>query len=402
MTRITPLLAAMMITGCSLLDPPLSMGIPRYDTAPGQVHAGNRSGNDTSLLVSAVRYGKGYDWRRDTAWNSAGSELVMFRLSSELFAGEGPGKEGPEEIVAIRTGEKERVSPGPDLHHIIGGHLYTEYSDRKGTSIGRDGTILFTYPEQEMLSGLLDTCGNVYTLGRNPYLGVMTYRKNGTAVLSCYGGIPFGGFGRPGYGPGGALYSCDGHICFGFRNVIEESGFAHCVTDGEETVMGRIGDFIALDCRVRPEGRYLLADSNGEVLMEGPGLECRYSREDYPPPASGSLTFHFELPIAYLDYSKDKEERTDLFCSLGFMWLDPTGKEFYENGGGLDFVREPDIEGFYYPSRNCGTVAYGELALALTPRSGGRPLVRLGKEEYGIDIEGFLSGIQIDVSPPTK
>lgn len=104
---------------------------------------------DTTIFVSAIIMNDDYDWRRDTAKRTCGCELVLLK--------------DKEKILSLEVSEDNFISPDPDMHHIIDGHLYTDFSTKCETIIKCDGSIILRYPGREYLCGLLLKDGFIYT-----------------------------------------------------------------------------------------------------------------------------------------------------------------------------------------------------------------------------------------------
>ena len=165
---------------------------------------------DTVLYVSGVVFDDGYDWRSDTLYRRTDGYLVLFR--------------NDEFLQILEAGSKQRISLDPDMHHLLGGHLYTEYSDGDRTTIGCDGKTLFSYYGREMLRGLLVEGKDVYTLGANRDGSGFSFRKNGNEILSRRDGTIIGRMSEnPAY-PGGALYRDHHSLCFCYSRESASGG----------------------------------------------------------------------------------------------------------------------------------------------------------------------------------
>lgn len=403
---MTPILAFLMVSACSLLDPPMPLGQPRFSTGKGAGTSGGQeleqTGPDTTVFVSAVRYDGGYDWKRDTAWDAAGSEVVLLRMGLEEFAESGPGHEGPKVIVAVRTGRNERVSPGPDLHHIIGGHLFSEYSDGAGTTVTRDGIPLFSYPEQELLCGIVDTCGSVYTLGRSKDGLGLSFRKDGKPLLVKGEGMPFGDFNGMGYGPGGALYTCGGELCFTYSRTAGQKEELFAVTGGEERVIRSGTGFTTHDARILEGGKVAMVISEeGKAFLYSPQGITNITREGMEL-EDGRIIFPERGPYVFARYRGPSSGWCGIPLGTGFMRVGYPSDLVYADRDFLGIVPEESLEGCYIPSRGCGTMIGNDVIMALTPRDGGRPFIMWRGRRVELEMEGFLSGIEVEISPPRK
>jgi hypothetical protein len=96
----------------------------------------------------------------------------------------------------VPVGAEYETSGAPDMHRIIDGHLYTDYSTEMETIIKRDGKTLFGYDGRECLHGMEVVDANVYTLGQNRDGDGFSFRKNGEILISRNAGYVTGGLQR--------------------------------------------------------------------------------------------------------------------------------------------------------------------------------------------------------------
>ena len=207
-TSILIALLPFLAGGCILLDNDLNSGPPRAGTFfRGHGDDGEQEGGgeivrqaDTSIYFCAVRFDDDYVWQRDTAYGSVPYELLLFKDF--------------EQILSIKSSEASCISPDHDTHHIIDGHLYTEYSNLTRTTIGRDGAVILDFSGREFLKGLMPHDGDIYTLTEKRDGNGFNFRKNGELLFTKSGGSVFGGMDDPSYGPTGALYFDRGDLTF--------------------------------------------------------------------------------------------------------------------------------------------------------------------------------------------
>lgn len=124
----------------------------------------------STYYVCAVSYPDGYNWINDEEKGSVEARLILYE------------EETP--VLEIPIGDKEEVSSDVDTHHLIGGHLYTNYMADNHTTVKRDGELLFAYSVPERIVGLLVEGNDVYTLGQNPTGKGFSCRKNGEILLA--------------------------------------------------------------------------------------------------------------------------------------------------------------------------------------------------------------------------
>lgn len=242
-----------------------------------------------------------------------------------------------QEILRIPT--DSLASAEADSHHLIGGKLYTEHCSLGRTRIALDGKLLLEYDGSEWLAGLLEYDGSIYTLGMKRNGKGFTLRKDGVIQVTKDQGIPFGGFNHGCFPATGALYEDLNKCCFGFWYDDKLTLQNFFVENGKEI---RTQDQAAADRKdiLRINGVYHYFspwDGNGDVS---------FITDD-------GKTVSYTIP----------EDR-------------------------------------YFPSARCGALLNGSLILALSSKSGGKPVLKQGDEEKQYDINGFLSGVEVVISLP--
>lgn len=191
---------------------------------------------DTVIYMTALEFPEGYDWRRDTSFGEVSGRVVLYRDSVR--------------VLEIPAGPGSLASLDPDLHHLVDGHVYTESCTEDGTVIGLDGTELFSYPDRELLCGLLVEGTDVYTLGRNRSGSGFSLRRNGDILFSRPSGSVSAHFSaRPDY-PSGALYRDGGHMYFSYWQPYGTHREWYVVEDGSESRVD-VPDDRVYDIRVR-------------------------------------------------------------------------------------------------------------------------------------------------------
>ena len=127
--------------------------------------------------ITAFNYPQNYDWAADPERGTVKCSLVVFREGTP--------------ILKVPVGDEYKVSPDPDMHRVIDGHLYTDYSTDEITLIKKDGKPLIEYPAPEMICDFNVVNGNVHTLGHSRSGQGFSYRINGRAVLERDSGYSF-------------------------------------------------------------------------------------------------------------------------------------------------------------------------------------------------------------------
>lgn len=148
--------------------------------------------------VTALDYKDGYDWLHDT-------EKGMVKCSLVVFADGIPA-------MKVAVGEEYHVSPDPDMHRMIKGHLYTDFSTDTETIVKKDGKEIFRYQERESMVGMTVAGDDVYTLGKRRNGEGFCFRKNGEAIVERADGRAFP-----------LLQNDDGIISFAFCEMIEDA-----------------------------------------------------------------------------------------------------------------------------------------------------------------------------------
>lgn len=367
-----------LFTSCTLLlDPPLSLGSPRAEDhrrgSPSGALAGG--GRDTLMLVSAVCFPESYDWQRDSAYGNVACTLRLFR--------------GKQDVLGIPAGPGTTVSASPDGHHIIDGELYTVYSDAGGTCIGRGGNPLAHWAEREYITGLLPSGGDVYTLGVDDG-GGLVFRCNGREFFKDPGGIPFGGFGSDTYGPGGALYSDGGAVCFAYLRGGSETVF---VRDGEQD-----GPPIApmatniLDARYIDGGKYVLYNQSGKTMLYENG-SCR-TVKGFTFTDAGLVKLDGRIFCAgnCTGTENDSEYCAAWNPRISFIFHGRPDR-LYQDGATFVSLYLDEYPACRFFGKSCGKAFDGSIAVALTPRDGSAPFVSYKGARTEYPVHGFLSGV---------
>lgn len=301
---------------------------------------------DTTVYVSAVVFNDGYDWRADTLYQRATGCVVLFRNG--------------EEILSIEAGAGRKVSLDPDLHHLMDGHLYTEYSGSENTTVTRDGKELFTYPGREFLCGLLVEGRDVFTLGASRSGKGFSLRKNGMEMMSGRDGVVLGRLSETPSFPTGALYRDGGSLCFCYRRPSEAAGgMDECVMviDGQESSFG-LPDAASYDIRI--------VDGKPDIKPKNTMPDRRYNYSD------GSYVAQV---VSYADGT------------------------FSANGPRERFPHKMYDRYYFFSAANAfllGSVLY----VAVTPvQQGKAPFLWVNAEGFTYDINGFLTGVEASVGP---
>ena len=121
---------AVMSCGLTEVGEPVRRPGGEVWTGPG-VNVGNDDPDRTICYVTLMSYPDGYDWRADREKGSVKCSLIV--LANGL------------PMMKVPVGDEYETSSDPDMHRMIDGHLYTDYSTDSETVIKKDGRQLFRY-----------------------------------------------------------------------------------------------------------------------------------------------------------------------------------------------------------------------------------------------------------------
>ena len=353
---------------------------------------------DTAIFVSAVIVPEDYDWRRDTAYGAVSCEVQVL-------------KNGVRQL-SVRAGADEPISISPATHHLFGGHLYTERATDSGTIICRDGEPCISYPEREVLKGFLINNGIVYTLGKDLDGDGFNYRKDGAIVLSQESGTIFGDFTSPSYGRTGALYLDNGAVCFCFRN----SSTCYTVRDGEmQSMRLSVRAARVKDMRLIGSSCYYVADYTTSMLVFSPSRTYTLPTETAWQYAG--IFEHVGEPWIMADASTkticrplaQAEEETGMVFTGNGNFVYPGPRRIYsiscdagtmglrDDNGELLYIRDST----YFFGPHCAQCVEDRMYVLINPREREeRPSMWLDGKLDVVDVNGYLTNIEVEISPP--
>ena len=198
MKRIIYIIAALTAAaGCSLSETGQSQRPDREDIWKNPAFNADSSSTDRKrCYITGLDYPDGYDWRADSENGTVKCSLVVFTDGRP--------------VMKVPVGHEYHVSPDPDMHRVIRGHLYTDYSTEDETVIKKDGQEIFRYQGREMILGMAVSDGDVYTLGQPRHGDGFTYRRNGDILIGSSSGNAFP-----------RLQQDGDTLCFAFSKPIE-------------------------------------------------------------------------------------------------------------------------------------------------------------------------------------
>lgn len=364
-------------------------------TGPG-ANVGKEDPDKTVCYITLIDYPGGYDWRADREKGSVKCSLVV--LANGL------------PMMKVPVGDEYETSSDPDMHRMIGGHLYTDYSTDSETVIKKDGKMLFRYPGRELICGMLVDSSGVYTLGHPRDGDGFTYRRNGEILLERSAGRSFE-----------RLYRDRADICFSFSEPVassaEEIERYYHVRNGEitqvalredvkkvwditsdEGIVYYVADIVGVDDPVvfagagmtvldMPEsasmaGCRILADSE-VVCVEGISVsQGRPLNAFLWTNSNGYYAFKTGLTMSSANCSGGS-----VFCVLNSPSLTICG-QIYLNG---DIVSAP----FNYTSMSSRTavMADGILYVGLSSKPGARPQIWKDGVLEKLDYNGYICSV---------
>lgn len=188
------------VTSCGLSE---VGGGSASEKVTGGIWGGPLGNPSTGVLeqvcyMTAFDYKKGYDWKADPSRESVRCSLVVYADG--------------EMIMKVPVGDVYEISADPDMHRIIDGHLYTDYSTETETVIKKNGETLFRYPERESICGMVVRSGDVYTLGQSRDGNGFAYRRNGEILFARQTGTVMG-----------QLRNASDSLCFAYYDRIQSA-----------------------------------------------------------------------------------------------------------------------------------------------------------------------------------
>lgn len=341
---------------------------------------------DTILYMCGVRITDGYDWQRDSGIGIAKEEIVFFKDTVET--------------VHFPTGYDEEASTDPDTHHIIDGNLYTEFSNISSTVIKKNGGTILTFDDREYMMGLVLKYGCIYTLGKRRSGRGFCLRQNGAALAESSSGVVIGSFADSSYPQTGALYEDSGSIWFAYNITASGNSYCHIVRDGRDSTVANyafddfkvIGGKLLGVRRSTDMGLYYYNGKSSDLV----GTAYKWT---------DCTLFNAGGNIYVAGNTKNKYGTSDKFI---VMDMDTKAVTSYPSGdyhlyvdGTRPGLAPVSYEGYHYFSRSCMDYLDGVLYVALSPRDNNeKPLLRVNGKDKELDMRGYITGVQVRLSPP--
>lgn len=412
--KILEALAMLSMASCSTIDMfepvgTLGTGLSRNTVLVskngrkehGDPGGGNGAGfrKDTALYISVLEFPKSYDWRKDSAYLRSGAEVVLYRNG--------------ERVLKLPTGPADDIGTGADMHHIVEGHLVTEYYGSHGTVVKLDGKEVFRSSQPEVLRGLLMDGEELVSLTQKRDGKGFVYRKGKTVLMERSNGDLIGALGDDTYFTSGALAMDNRSICFAYR-LPDGAVF---VEDGNERAVACNGDLI--DIR-RIEGNHCILEREGDHLRFSVGDRSRAIGSSYNMIRNGchiSVIGDEPAALCLLDnrYGSSTTEvqmvdravrilmgiHTIVPCDGGFGYVSHDPSSRIEITGNEGNASRNEGAYLWMGAKACCSIG-GQIIVGATPYStGGFPeVIRDGKKE-SLEVNGFVTGVSCVINHPS-
>ncbi len=345
--------------------------------------------------MTALDYRSGYNWLADQERGSVKCSLIVYADGRQ--------------IMKVPVGEEYEVGSDPDMHRIINGHLYTDYSTVDQTVIKRDGIQMFRYPGRESICGMRVSGEDIYTVGQNRSGEGFSYRKNGEVLMSRDAGGVIGSVNTGHDDMPFAFYetikSAEGNISryyisrggkvsqVAVRDDIQKVWDIMCGEDTETYVASLVG--VASPVMFVGGSMVLLTLPKKAVLLsaslygsvENPGVELLYS--------SGSAIYSmlWQDGKTLVTFPKGRTISSvsvldeGLCCAVNSSSSSAAGL-IYRCGELHDMP-----EGYSCVGGDAICMVNGILNVGLSSRKGGEALIWKDGEVQALDINGYISSI---------
>lgn len=378
--------SSVLLSFCLLSCGLEEIGTGVHSNADG-IWTGPPTGLNGQVYMTVLDYPDGYDWRSDP--DPVSCSLVMFSDGIP--------------VLRIPVGDGHQVSKDPDRHRMIGGHLYTDWSDGICTVIKKDGRELFRYQGFETIVRMLVHDGKVHSLSKAEGSAGFIYRVDGEVVMRHDDARVFE-----------HLYLYGDSVGFCFSRLVSEASGAvrryYSVLDGCVEKVDVEGD--VWDMKMYPDGLYVLVSDSGcplPVLICGdvrevlePFLGTEFRSAEFLDSDTLCVNIRYSAPgdsspTSLLWFGNGNwrqyllEKTTAALCYDG-----QTICMIYNHSSGVPGKICIDYDMFEMPSgydvRGVNPVACGEsgIQVGLTSTSGGRPAVWTGGEVRELNVNGYI------------
>ncbi len=385
-------------------------GKPGARQEDSEYREGENTGTpDTVLFACGVEWPEDYDWRRDSCAGAVRGKLVLFRKGRTEREGQGFYR-----VLEVPAGPGLVASPQTDMHHLVGGHLYSEKTEAGKTSLSLDGKSLFSFPGRYMLAGLLPGEGQELRTLWQDRSGAGLRLMAGSRVLFEKGdAIPLWSMSGPGNARCGALHEDGGRCCFGFFTRTGGEEAVYLCVDGEATQVATDGSLSkVLDLRMSGGELWLLGITGNELVVKKGGEPILVDADAWWWSEAYLLDYGGKPGVCLKGTYDDALPGLYLWAQgawLELLYPDPAGMLVqdktdiavfgYYRGGDVDAGK--NAQGNFLPASSyflrypSGTCLCGrEFALALTDLQTGENYVWTRNEPLPVPLRGCLTGVE--------
>lgn len=397
MRKVLFAVLSLSISSCGIQE----IGEHLRDSNVGNVWGGPPKDNNagtmrTACYMTALEYKKDYDWRSDQAVGSVRCSLAVYEDGSP--------------IMKIPVGDTYEVGADPDMHRIIQGHLYTDYSTDTETVIKKDGQLLFRYAGREAICGMEVSGEDIYTLGQARNGNGFTFRRNGSTIIGREHGEIIG-----------KLINDEDSLCFAFREQIQNAdghvGRYYIAVNGKVSQIAVRDDIQKIwDVHAGKDGAVYLASltglnapvifsENSMIYLSMPDnssmVSCRLFKTENEIGVEGMYRFADGSGAnaiwingkTYTTFPKDRTiSALEIYDDGVFCVMNPTETD---NHSIICMAGETGdiLEGYAVMGDDCIKMMDGILHIGLSSLNGERPVIwKDGSIDY-LDINGYISAI---------
>ena len=362
----------------------------------GPLEGGTDGGLTQVCYVTALDYQHGYDWKADPAKETVKCSLVVYADGIP--------------VMKVPVGNAYETGSDPDMHRIVKGHLYTDYSTDSETVIKKDGQSLFRYPGRESLCGLSVIGDDVYTLGQNRNGEGFSLRRNGEEVIIRRTGTVLG-----------PLREVGDSVSFAFYDMISSSSGSiaryYAAKGGKVTQIAVRDDVVRVwDAICTEDSVIYLATLTGvgtPVLFEGDQMTAL-------PLLKGAVA------ISALLHHDNEETYVEIICRMGtlvftsILKMDGRIVKTFDSGLAIsslkilddgicctansgkpgvpgviyrDGEQYPMPEGYFCMGAESVSMVNGILHVGLSSSDGGKPLLWKDSRVDTLNVNGYISSI---------
>lgn len=380
---------SLLICACHILDDGVMSGPPRYDSYnrndyKGDVPPADTSKPviiDTSIYYVGVNFDDSYDWREDKEPDKRIFSVDMYLNHS---------------LKLSLNSQDHKISSDPDTHHIINGNLYTELSNKDSTYFSRNGEIVVRFEGRELLKGVLEYNGDLYTLSCNRDEEGLKLRKNGQVVFYRTEGYVFGSLIDPSYAPTGAVYIDGEDVCFCYYLDTSSSRRCFSVRNCKEK---EITLYMTIDDMKCIEGRdvysYRTEFTQDNHIWRGPPVQISsyyFSNNQW----NSGITSGLGAILCLTTQKSDILIGDTLLCAtyendVGSIVINCTNYPIIK-------MRQSEIPNTLLMSESCMSICQDLPIIALCSRDNNTNYLFINDKISEIGINGYISRVAIEIT----